>query len=84
LQLLQGHLLLRLLLHLLQLKLLEDLTKSSWDTAAWASACGHPRRIGQRNDEEDRNQSSRRPHGRILLPHLQDVSVHDAVIGRSG
>jgi hypothetical protein len=68
LQLLQGNLLLRLFLPLLQLKLLEDLTKSSWDTAAWSSARGHPRRIGQRNDEEDSDQRSRLPHRRILLP----------------
>jgi hypothetical protein len=84
LQLLHGHPLLHLFLHLLQLKLLEDLTKSSWDTAAWASARGHPRRIGQRNDEEDCDQRSRLPHGRILLPRLPNVSLHEAAISRAG
>jgi hypothetical protein len=74
LQLLQGNPLLRLVLHLLQLELLEDLTKSSWDTPARSSARGHPRRIGQRNDEEDRDQRSRLPHRRILLPPSQDAA----------
>jgi hypothetical protein len=84
LQLLHGHLLLCLFLHLLQLKLLEDLTKSRWDTSAWASTRRHSRRIGQRNDEEDRDQHSRLPHGSILLTHSQDVSLHEAAISRSG
>jgi hypothetical protein len=74
LQLLHGHPLLCLFLHLLQLKLLEGLTKSRWDTAAWASARRHPRRIGQRNDEEGSDQRSRLPHGRILLPPSPDAA----------
>ncbi len=35
------------------LRCLRVLPKSSGDTAAWASARWHPRRVGQRNDEED-------------------------------
>ena len=42
----------------------------------WSTLPSTPgRRIGQRNDEEGRDQRARLPHGRILLPHLQEAAV---------